>query len=599
MGSAIERPHAKSGPSNSGKTSETNTSSKNLLQQMRSRILHSTKTWEETPAVRSFRQLLTALVIVVCFGGVALWVVFTLHLQPILLNFHRIEHVSELSVQLNEAYYEVMSFALATNAGLPQPEELHWREASVMLSQISDEIIQSLKERKCLEYFAHTPFLHTIITFADYGTERSSINITLYNSINYGAEGLRDLSAHIDQEPESAWSETTNNSAALFYVLNNFHTRVSPDLLPLVDLVNDATATSASTFLAAEMITLLVLLLGFIAVGLAWFPIMRRVQKETSALLLLQDLPQQILQEMADSFVATDRFNSQALGTENFERQRQRQRRKRILSVSALFALLSYFCITWSGLIVLFQQEARSFATSSRFVRQLQASQSATRDHYAFHAFGFDYFNTTSENHRDYALGTLDELRRIYDDALLIAADDPDQAMLFFGHCPAQNMSLGGLLDQYLAEQRSLILNAAVRIGENPALSISAFGYTAEESTPLGTDLSECVFLAHQEHLRGSSIEINDSKITSVLFWLLYPSALLFFYTAFAIGLKNEVAAESARCQTMFRQLPVEKAHGTKSVRDYMLRYGLMQGHWSTQEDSELASVSRRNSFTV
>eukprot|EP00004_Rigifila_ramosa_P001205 TRINITY_DN1114_c0_g1_i12.p1 TRINITY_DN1114_c0_g1~~TRINITY_DN1114_c0_g1_i12.p1 ORF type:complete len:384 (-),score=89.92 TRINITY_DN1114_c0_g1_i12:402-1553(-) len=366
--------------------------------------------------------------------------------------------------------------------------------------------------------------------------------------------------------PESEWPSLVNSSEALFYVTNNFNTRVSPDLMPLVDLIQQVNSSIDEQFLLAEIICLALIGLCFLAVGLAWIPIMRRVQKETSALGLLLELPQAVLQEMCDSFAYVHSSGS-AFTTAAFERRREQQQRKRVVVVAVLFAILAYCCVAWSvsqlfcvsvlswtrrrsTSIAHFGVNEENLVRSTAFLRQFHTTQNDVRDHYVFHSLGFDAFGTTPAAHETAALSALEQLRARYNDMVVSALASAPlvlpllccggcgrlahtrgvQRVLFFDHCPGTNATLEALIDQYLGEQRALVLSAHTAVAANPELPTQLFGPRLDTSTALGSVLGKCIEKVREIHLADSRVVLQQAQVEGTLvFWLVYPAALLAF----------------------------------------------------------------------
>eukprot|EP00004_Rigifila_ramosa_P001206 TRINITY_DN1114_c0_g1_i13.p1 TRINITY_DN1114_c0_g1~~TRINITY_DN1114_c0_g1_i13.p1 ORF type:complete len:364 (-),score=91.15 TRINITY_DN1114_c0_g1_i13:402-1493(-) len=346
--------------------------------------------------------------------------------------------------------------------------------------------------------------------------------------------------------PESEWPSLVNSSEALFYVTNNFNTRVSPDLMPLVDLIQQVNSSIDEQFLLAEIICLALIGLCFLAVGLAWIPIMRRVQKETSALGLLLELPQAVLQEMCDSFAYVHSSGS-AFTTAAFERRREQQQRKRVVVVAVLFAILAYCCVAWSvsqlfcvsvlswtrrrsTSIAHFGVNEENLVRSTAFLRQFHTTQNDVRDHYVFHSLGFDAFGTTPAAHETAALSGLEELRARYSNVVSSALASAPLRVLFFDHCPGTNATLEALIDQYLGEQRALVLSAHTAVAANPELPTQLFGPRLDTSTALGSVLGKCIEKVREIHLADSRVVLQQAQVEGTLvFWLVYPAALLAF----------------------------------------------------------------------
>eukprot|EP00004_Rigifila_ramosa_P001214 TRINITY_DN1114_c0_g1_i6.p1 TRINITY_DN1114_c0_g1~~TRINITY_DN1114_c0_g1_i6.p1 ORF type:complete len:357 (-),score=100.21 TRINITY_DN1114_c0_g1_i6:372-1442(-) len=329
--------------------------------------------------------------------------------------------------------------------------------------------------------------------------------------------------------PESEWPSLVNSSEALFYVTNNFNTRVSPDLMPLVDLIQQVNSSIDEQFLLAEIICLALIGLCFLAVGLAWIPIMRRVQKETSALGLLLELPQAVLQEMCDSFAYVHSSGS-AFTTAAFERRREQQQRKRVVVVAVLFAILAYCCVAWSTSIARFTSKEEDLVRSTAFLRQFHTTQNDVRDHYVFHSLGFDAFGTTPAAHETAALSGLEELRARYSNVVSSALASAPLRVLFFDHCPGTNATLEALIDQYLGEQRALVLSAHTAVAANPELPTQLFGPRLDTSTALGNVLGNCIETVREINLGGSNVVLQQAQMEGTLvFWLVYPAVLLAF----------------------------------------------------------------------
>eukprot|EP00004_Rigifila_ramosa_P008739 TRINITY_DN2006_c0_g1_i2.p1 TRINITY_DN2006_c0_g1~~TRINITY_DN2006_c0_g1_i2.p1 ORF type:complete len:671 (-),score=132.18 TRINITY_DN2006_c0_g1_i2:70-2082(-) len=328
---------------------------------------------------------------------------------------------------------------------------------------------------------------------------------------------------------------------------------------------------------------------------LAWYPLWRRTQNESSALVLLKDLPKSVVQEVYRSFPYVSVHEAQNANF-NFTRKRERRSWLRGVAWGAVVFTMLLCAVVWARMFV---KSNYKFGSTG----QAQKLQSAylSAEYFTRHL----YSARTPEDialRQGVALSELETLAQVETNMLLLFSTHTEEGRRYFESCdpfsPNPPPGLRQLLAEFRAAQAALVMSAPEAL-VNGTISDADLEVLIAATFPQGvpdSPVRRCVVeLLHLEIENVREAIYEAVLVGTLVFWLFFPLSMALYYFALPVGLRNEIADDTLRCQTMFRQLPVAGVRNVGTVYDYMMRFGLAR----EQAPDAHVSVSRRNSLSA
>eukprot|EP00002_Diphylleia_rotans_P037041 TRINITY_DN8232_c0_g1_i1.p1 TRINITY_DN8232_c0_g1~~TRINITY_DN8232_c0_g1_i1.p1 ORF type:complete len:1401 (+),score=263.91 TRINITY_DN8232_c0_g1_i1:46-4248(+) len=308
----------------------------------------------------------------------------------------------------------------------------------------------------------------------------------------------------------------------------------------------------------------------FLLAAIMWSPIYRIVLNEVSSLRFLKLMKKDDVQQMCNMYRYIDRTEDDednSLKDDRGHEGTQRSKFRRNISIAAITVVMfGAFIVAFSGIF-----SALSPVKTTEYAAQRVALTFLT-----------DFLTRSllvtpgdiNPARVELALNVLDSLQDTHD-RLVDESSSHDQEVILFDSCPMlPPPGLYQRMAMYLDNRRELILSAAsypknvrIQMGMDMALSHKEDHFY------------DC--LKHSRNLLQHSAENSLDYAfltTNVYFWIVWPIFFILTGWTLPVGFRKNVIGASSRSRRMLRMLPREIVQKYRTLGEYMIEKGLIEG---------------------